>query len=109
MKVLVRKIQNLGDGGLHPGSNGDGDKMVNSHCCSRYDRQEVLLKRSQAANASSYEEESVEVCKEKSITIKVNVQEKILDSRLKLDLNSQNTMLKKKKHLTINILVIILT
>lgn len=38
----------------------------------------------------------MEVCKEKSITIKVNVQEKILGSRLKLDLNSQNTMLKKK-------------
>lgn len=50
----------------------------------------------------------MEVCKEKSITIKVNVQEKILGSRLKLDLNSQNTML-KKKYLAINILMIILT
>lgn len=56
MKVLVQKNQNVGDGSLHPGSNEDGDQMVNSHRCSRYDRQKVLSKRSQAANASSYEE-----------------------------------------------------
>lgn len=101
MKVLVRKNQNVGDGSLHPGSNEDGDQMVNSHCCSRYDRQEVLSRRSQAGKASSYEEYSVEVCKEKSITIKVNVQEKI-----RFIFTEYNV---EKKYLAINILMIILT
>lgn len=47
-----------------------GDKLL------RYHRQEVLSKRRWAAYASYYEEESVEVCKEKSITVKVNGQQR---------------------------------